>query len=128
MNRAKFVGAQSHGFLLGMVWNLRVNLDGRGSCLTTRGGLLQFQPEEAMSNLTSVIMELRQERNAAQKRVEQLDQALAALGRLDGSRSPVRGSRKLETKRRTMSPGARKRIAAGQRARWAKWKAARRNK
>ena len=81
-----------------------------------------------MSNLTNVVMELRRERDVAQKRVEQLDQALAALGSLDGLRSPVRDVRKLGTKRRTMSAQARKRIAAAQRARWAKWKAARRNK
>jgi hypothetical protein len=81
-----------------------------------------------MSNLTNVVMELRRERDAAQKRVDQLDQALAALGSLDGLRLPMRGSRKLGTKRRTMSAEARKRIAAAQRARWAKWKAARRNK
>ena len=81
-----------------------------------------------MSNLRKVVMQMRQERDAAQKRVEQLDQALAALGSLDGYRTRGRGSRKLGTKRRTMSAQARKRIAAAQRARWAKWKAARRGK
>ena len=83
-----------------------------------------------MSNLTNVVMELRRERDAAQNRVEQLDQALAALASLDGlqTRTSGRGSRKIGRKRRTMSAQARKRIAAAQRARWAKWKAARRNK
>lgn len=81
-----------------------------------------------MSNLTKVVMQMRQERDAVQKRVEQLDQALAALGSLDGYRTRRRGSGKLGTKRRTMSAQARKRIAAAQRARWAKWKAARRGK
>jgi hypothetical protein len=81
-----------------------------------------------MSNLTKVIMQMRQESDAARKRVEQLDQALAALGSLDGLRNPGGGSRKLGTKRRIMSAQARKRIAAAQRARWAKWKAARRTK
>ena len=81
-----------------------------------------------MSNLTKVVMQMRQERDAAQKRVEQLDQALEALGSLDGSRTRGRNSRKLGTKRRIMSAQARKRIAAAQRARWAKWKAARRGK
>ena len=81
-----------------------------------------------MSNLTKVVMQMRQERDAAQKRVEQLDQALAALGSLDGLRTRGRNSRKLGTKRRTMSALARKRIAAAQRARWAKWKAAKRTK
>jgi hypothetical protein len=81
-----------------------------------------------MLNLTKVVMQMRQERDAAQKRVEQLDQALAALGSLDGFRTRGRNSRKLGTKRRTMSAQARKRIAAAQRARWAKWKAAKRRK
>lgn len=81
-----------------------------------------------MSNLTKVVMQMRQERDAARKTVEQLDQALAALSSLDGFRTRGRDSRKLGTKRRTMSAQARKRIAAAQRARWAKWKAARRGK
>jgi hypothetical protein len=81
-----------------------------------------------MSNLTKVVMQMRQERDAARKRVEQLDQALAALGSLDGFRTQGRNPQKLGTKRRTMSAQARKRIAAAQRARWAKWKAARRRK
>ncbi len=81
-----------------------------------------------MSNLTKVVMQMRQERDAARKRAEQLDQALAALGSLDGFRTRGRNPRKLGTKRRTMSAQARKRIAAAQRARWAKWKAARRGK
>jgi len=78
-----------------------------------------------MSNLTKVVMQMRQERDAARKRVEQLDQGLAALGSLDGFRTRGRNSRKVGTERRTMSAQARKRIAAAQRARWAKWKAAR---
>jgi hypothetical protein len=81
-----------------------------------------------MSNLTKVVMQMRQERDAARKSVEQLDQALAALGSLDGYRTRGRGSRNVGTKRRTMSAQARKRIAAAQRTRWAKWKAARRGK
>jgi len=81
-----------------------------------------------MSNLTKIVMQMRQERDAARKTVEQLDQALAALGSLDGFRTRGRNPRKVETKRRTMSAQARKRIAAAQRARWAKWKAARRGK
>lgn len=78
-----------------------------------------------MSNLTKIVMQMRQERDAAQKRVEQLDQALAALGSLDGFRTQSRDSRKPGTKRRIMSAQTRKRIAAAQRARWAKWKASR---
>ena len=79
-----------------------------------------------MSNLAKIVQQLRQERDQAHKRIEQLDDALGAL---TGVRS-VRGNglkRRRVTasgKRRTMSVAARKRIAAAQRARWAKWKAA----
>lgn len=72
-----------------------------------------------MSNLSRVVDQLRQERQEAQKKINQLDQALAALGGRGGVRT------KGKQERRTMSAGARKKIAAAQRARWAKWKAAR---
>jgi hypothetical protein len=76
-----------------------------------------------MSNLVKVVQQLRMERNRSQRRVEQLDEALKALTGVG------RGGRKMHHvrtsgKRRTMSATARKRIAAAQRARWAKWKAA----
>ena len=84
-----------------------------------------------MSNLTNVVRQLRNERDQAQKRIGQLDEALKALTGLGGGRgtAAIRGRRKIAgAKRRTMSAAARKRIAAAQRARWAKWKAARRGK
>jgi hypothetical protein len=81
-----------------------------------------------MSNLVKVVGQLRKQRDEAQKEVEQLDQALAALGTIDGLRSHGRNSRNLGRKGRTMSAAARKRIAAAQRARWAKWKAAQKKK
>lgn len=71
-----------------------------------------------MSNLTQVVQRLKKERDRAQRRIEQLDEALKAL---TGSAQPSR-------KRSTMSAAARKRIAAAQRARWAKWKAVHRRK
>lgn len=74
-----------------------------------------------MSNLANVVQLLRQERDQAQKRIEQLDEALNALTgviRVGG----------IKRKRRIMSPAARKRIAAAQRARWAKWKRTQRRK
>ena len=84
-----------------------------------------------MSNLANVVQQLRKERDQAQRRIEQLDEALKALGGL----SPLRGTarrngpaRTSDGKRRHLSPAARKRIAAAQRARWAKWRAARRSK
>ena len=70
-----------------------------------------------MSNLTQVVRQLKEERDQAQRRIEQLDEALKALTGAQASR-----------KGRTMSAAARKRIAAAQRARWAKWKAAHRGK
>jgi len=82
-----------------------------------------------MSNLDHVVLQLRKERDEAQKRVEHLDQALAALGSLNGTRAlKTRSAHASGRKRRTMSAAARRRIAAAQRARWARWKAARRNK
>ena len=87
-----------------------------------------------MPNLVKVVVQLRKQRDEEQKTVEQLDRALAALGGVDGSRSRRKNSQtseekaELGRKSRTMSAAARKRIAAAQRARWAKWKAARRKK
>jgi hypothetical protein len=81
-----------------------------------------------MSNLAKVVAELRQQRDEAQKELKQLEGALAALGSPDGLGRRSRTSRSSGTKRRTMSAQARKRIAAAQRARWAKWKAAQKKK
>ena len=81
-----------------------------------------------MANLADVVQQLRNERVQAQRRVEQLDEALKALSSLDGLRGKVGRVQAPGKTRRTMSPAARKRIAAAQRARWAKWKAAKRNK
>jgi hypothetical protein len=81
-----------------------------------------------MSNLDKVVLQLRKERDEVHQKVEQLDQALAALGSLHGLRPGERGLQPSGGKRRTMSAAARERIAAAQRARWAKWKAARRRK
>jgi hypothetical protein len=81
-----------------------------------------------MSNLVKVVAQLRKQRDDAQKRVEQLDKALAALGSLDGLRARGRSPKTIARKRRTMSAAARRKIAAAQRARWAKWKAAQRKK
>jgi hypothetical protein len=66
-----------------------------------------------MSNLAKVVVQLRQQRDQAQKKVEQLDQALAALGSVDGLRSRGRSSQKVGRKGRTMSAAARKRNCSG---------------
>jgi hypothetical protein len=71
---------------------------------------------------------LEKEKEQAQKRLDQLDAALKALRGVGGlNRGTVR-SLTIRRKRRPMSSAARKRIAAAQRARWAKWKAAHRGK
>jgi len=63
-----------------------------------------------MNNLVGVVQQLKKERDQAAMVVERLDEALAALtgvGRRTGTR-------------RTISAAGRARIAAAQRARWAK--------
>lgn len=79
-----------------------------------------------MSNLTKVVQRLKEERDQAQRRIEQLDEALKALTGLGDVRRY--GSPPSSGTRKSMSAAARKRIAAAQRARWAKWKAAKRAK
>ena len=84
-----------------------------------------------MSNLAHVVQELRKERDQAQRRGEQPDEALKALtgvGALRGTTTRHGGAQASGAKRRMMSAASRKRIAAAQRARWAKWKAAQRNR
>jgi hypothetical protein len=84
-----------------------------------------------MSNLAHVGHQLKEERDQAQRKIEQLDQALKAPSGLNGLRGSVKTGGRTQrsgAKRRTMSAASRKRIAAAQRARWAKWKAAQRNK
>ena len=64
-----------------------------------------------MSNLTLVLNQLRQERDRLTAQLERLNTAIAALNGTGNARSS-----------RTMSAAARARIAAAQRARWAKVK------
>ena len=80
-----------------------------------------------MTNLNEVIRQLQKERQRAQGEMKQLDAALAALGSLGSPGGRTTKGIRVPRKRSPMS-AARKRIAAAQRARWAKWKAARRNK
>jgi hypothetical protein len=62
--------------------------------------------------VASVVAELRSERENLKQQLSKLDEALAVLGSVNGASG---GGVK-----RTMSLAARKRIAAAQRARWAK--------
>jgi len=67
-----------------------------------------------MTNLRHVLKQLKKEKKRAQAEVERLEDALAAFGKLVGKRAAKA--------KRTLSAAARKRIAAAQRARWAKLK------
>jgi len=65
-----------------------------------------------MANLAGVVQQLRKERDQAARTLERLDAALAALN--GGSHGRRTGTR------RKISAAGRARIAAAQRARWAK--------
>jgi hypothetical protein len=78
-----------------------------------------------MVNLHKVFKQLERERKRAQKELEHLDDAVSAFGKLVGEagRTAAEETEKtVRTVRRTLSATGRKRIAAAQRARWAKWK------
>ena len=78
-----------------------------------------------MVNLHGMFKQLKRERKRAQKELEHLDDAISAFGKVIGKfgRTAAAETEKTFRKvRRKMSAAARKRIAAAQRARWAKWK------
>ena len=81
-----------------------------------------------MMNLAKAVLQLKKEREQTQAKLDQLNTALKILGEIGtvGSRAPGRGT--TSGKRRPMSAAAKKRIAAAQRARWAKWRAAQKHK
>jgi hypothetical protein len=79
-----------------------------------------------MVNLKKLFKQLQRERKRAQKELEHLDDAISAFGKVMGKagrRAAVQSEKAVRRVRRRMSAAARKRIAAAQRARWAKWKA-----
>ena len=69
-----------------------------------------------LKGLRSVVSQLRIQRTNLVNNLKRVDGALSALGSLNGSDNHAQP-------RRTMSASGRKRIAAAQRARWAKLKA-----
>jgi hypothetical protein len=71
-----------------------------------------------MANVSSIIGQLKQERDRVERQLTGLNAAIRAFGRVYGGGKPSR-------KRRKMSLGARKKIAAAQRERWAKFRAKR---
>jgi hypothetical protein len=66
-----------------------------------------------MDKIASIVQQLQQER----ARIDAALQALTGASSNRGQRGTAR------TGRRTLSTAARRKIAAAQRARWAKWKA-----
>jgi hypothetical protein len=66
----------------------------------------------AMNNLASVLNQLEQERTRLASQLERLNKAVSALNGTSSNR----------TRKRTMSAAGRAKIAAAQRARWAKAK------
>ena len=70
-----------------------------------------------MANLSAVISQLRRERARVSSELDRLDHAIAALDHIGGG-----GTQRGRRPRRRLSAAARARIAAAQRARWAKVK------
>ncbi len=87
---------------------IRYKLRGHLRAHTSRKPLVQFP---AMANLTLVLKQLEQERNRLTSQLESLNNALSALNGTGNKRTG-----------RTMSAAGRARVAAAQRARWAKVK------
>lgn len=73
-----------------------------------------------MNTLSAVILQLKKARALAHRECERLDTALSALGSIGRSAGRTGGISRTPHR---MSVAARKRIAAAQRARWARWKA-----
>ena len=69
-----------------------------------------------LNGLVSVVAQLRREQANLVNELRQVDAALSVLGKLNGGKS-------YEEPRRMLSASARERIAAAQRARWAKVRA-----
>jgi hypothetical protein len=73
-----------------------------------------------MTNLVGVLKQLQVQRNAIEEQLSRINKAVEALrgmGKNGVGRAATRSTR-------VMSAAARKRIAAAQKARWAKWRAA----
>jgi len=68
-------------------------------------------------NTENMVVELRKQKSHLQDQLGRVDKAILALTGLSG------GLSKMAAKKRIMSASARRKIAAAQRARWAKQKA-----
>ena len=69
-----------------------------------------------MANLSSLVKQLKQERDRVEKQLSGLNAALTAFANVYSGSKPIR-------KRRKMSAKSRAKIAAAQRRRWAKFRA-----
>ncbi len=69
-----------------------------------------------MGTMTKLLKQLKKERDQVQKQLSGLNAAISAFAGVYARTTPTR-------KKRTLSAAGRKRIAAAQRARWAKVKA-----
>ena len=67
-----------------------------------------------LKGVVSAVGQLKKEKANLRKQLDRVESALAVLGKLNGAGGPTR----------TLSVAARRRIAAAQRARWAKVSAA----
>jgi len=74
-----------------------------------------------MADLDAVLEQLREERKRAEGELRQLGKVIAQLSKVRGSSQASSGSGK--GKKHQLSAAARERIAAAQRARWAKVRA-----
>jgi small-conductance mechanosensitive channel len=81
-----------------------------------------------MLNLSKVVRQLRSEREQTQAKLDQLNTALKVLAEVGTAGSRAVSRQATSGKRRPMSAAAKKKIAAAQRARWAKWRAAQKHK
>jgi hypothetical protein len=81
-----------------------------------------------MLKLSKVVQQLKKEREQTQAKLNQLDTALSVLGGVGTTGLTGKGRRMRSESRTPMSAAAKRRIAAAQRARWAKWRAAQRKK
>ena len=73
-----------------------------------------------MANLAEMLNELRDQRSHAAKQIRRLDRAIAVLRKLAGRNHLELVQTRTKGSRRKLSIAARRRIAAAQRARWAK--------
>lgn len=71
-----------------------------------------------MTNLTSALQQLREERKQAQYQVEKLDSAISVIADLVGRNGSLTGTAAGGS--RVVTATARRRMAAAQKARWAK--------